>query len=77
MANHGRNGRNGSANGKILGCRIGYGYDNFEIPKIRILYPQNILLQKKDSIICFLKIFGYRIGYTYPLGCILPVPRRV
>jgi hypothetical protein len=37
-----------------------------------ILYPQNILLQKRIEI-SFLEIFGYRIGYKYPLIYILPV----
>jgi hypothetical protein len=36
---------------KRIEARISIGY--FEIPKIRILYPQNILLQKRTGNILF------------------------
>jgi hypothetical protein len=44
------------------------------IPKIRILYPPNAYhAPKSDREISFLAIFGYRIGYKYPLLYILPM----
>jgi hypothetical protein len=54
------------------GDMIGYGYDILDIPKIRILYPQNIPLQKWIGNI-LLPIFECRIGYKYPSIYILPV----
>jgi hypothetical protein len=45
---------------------------NFETPKIRILYPQNILLQKVIGNILFWQFGDMRIGYIsfdiYPSG---------
>jgi hypothetical protein len=50
----------------------GYGYDILKSLKIGY-YILKISCSKKGMEISFLEIFGYRIGYKYPLIYILPV----
>jgi hypothetical protein len=57
------------------GYRIGYGYDILKSLKIGY-YILKISCSKKGLEIYFLEIFGYRIGYKYPLIYILPVSAK-
>jgi hypothetical protein len=54
------------------GYTIGYGYDILKSLKIGY-YILKISCSKKGWEISFLEIFGYKIGYKYPLIYILPV----
>jgi hypothetical protein len=54
------------------GYRIEYGYDILKSLTLGY-YILKISCSKKGQEISFLEIFGYRIGYKYPLIYILPV----
>jgi hypothetical protein len=48
----------------VVDVRFPTCFPNFETPKIKILYPQNILLQKVIGNILFWRLWDIRIGYN-------------